>query len=509
MAGTCTFILLFLHFTLLGATNPNCTYNSWNLLSCSWFAKNQFIDNNCYISAFTPSPRSVSGACLLPSGMNPRKCKIFLNSQETFTVGSQVNLSVRCYTEGAGNKSVESIVYFPYENLRLDPPMSLEIMPANEGMWNLAWKCHHSSYVTNFREYEVEYKPKSSPQKVAITIPVKQDELFAPLRDLVPDTIYEAKVRVRNQGGIWSRWSQPYHWKTRTKETTGSSFPVKEVVIPCAVCISCMCIILIISRTQDRVKKIFWIGVPDPSRFFDPLISKYGGNFQKWLSSPFSLSSFTLDVPPLDISPVDFKCNKEEPSKPFLPTSAQEVNTDTSKNSFSGFSNKEYFFFQYPSIKEEGSSNSYFTYDNLEQRGFPAMLQDIPLPSPTALEESPLFKEDHLSLPPSTSLGFHNRSFEEDHSPSVLQFFSSTDPLEQQDITDQEQNLESHKAPSNQEIPDDKQVINVCENKEESLDGGNICPETNHHSAANSQNRDIAGGYISLKEIYNRWALIE
>ncbi|OCT85560.1 interleukin-2 receptor subunit beta [Xenopus laevis] len=503
MAGIGNFILLFVNFALLEATNPNCTYNTWNLLSCSWISKNQFIANKCYISV--SSLRRVSGSCLLPSGNNPRRCKIHLNRPEAFTVGSQVNISVSCSTKEVGNKSVESIVYFPYENLRLDPPMSLEITPAKEGMWNLSWSCHHSSYVTNLREYEVNYKPKSSPQKVAMTIPVRQDELFVPLRDLVPDTIYEAKVRVKNKRGIWSEWSQPYQWTTHSRETTGSRFPVQEVVIPCVgLVIIFMCITLIISRTQDRVKKIFWVGVPDPSQFFDPLISKYGGNFQKWLSSPFSLSSFTLDVPPLDISPVDFKCNKEEPFNPILPTALQEAKTDGSENSFSSFNNKEYFFFQYPAIKEQGSSNCYFTYDNLEQRGFPAMLQSIPFPSPTALEETPLFQGDHLSLSSSTGLGFHNRSFEEEHSPSVLQIC----PPEQQDIREQEQNLEPHKAPSNQvtEIPDDKQVINIYEDKKEPLNGENIRPEINQHSAINSQNRDVAAGYISLKEIYNRWA---
>eukprot|EP00079_Xenopus_tropicalis_P034935 XP_017948706.1 PREDICTED: interleukin-2 receptor subunit beta [Xenopus tropicalis] len=419
---------------------------------------------------------------------------------ETLTVGSKMDTTVSCYTEGAGNKSVQSIDYFPYENLRLDPPMSLKIMEHKEGKWSLSWRCHHSSYITTFREYEVNYK--SSSQMVALTIPVRQDELSAPLQDLAPDTIYEAKVRVRYKfNGVWSEWSQPYRWKTHSRETTGSSSPILEVVIGIIVLVI-LCFIITIIYKQDRVKKILWVGVPDPSRFFDPLMSKYGGNFQKWISSPFSLSSFSMDDLPLDISPVDFKCKQEEPSIPILPTSPQETNTDCSENSFSSFNNKEYFFFQYPAINEGGSSNSYFTYDNLEQRGFPAMLQGIPFPSPTGLDETPLFQGDSLSLPLSTGLSFHNRSFEEDILPSVLQTFP------QQGVREEKQNLEPHESLSNQvtEIPKDKQVMNVCEDKKESFDGGNICSEINPHSATNSQNKDAAAGYLSLKEIYNRWA---
>ncbi|MEE6492175.1 hypothetical protein FKM82_016505 [Ascaphus truei] len=231
-------------------------------------------------------------------------------------------------------------------------------------------------------------------------------------------------------------------------------------------------------------------------------MSTHKGNFQKWLSSPFSRSSFSLDPTPLAISPVDISWSKQDPAHKFLPVSLQESPTNGSGHSFSSFSNQGYFFFQFPTIREE----------DFEQRVLAGMLQAGPFPSPNVGEEFPLFHADYLILPPSASLGVHNRSFEADPLPSILQ----APPPSQEDLGKQQLKpphpdtaLLPHVERTCEEEEEDMEGEEIEQRKKES--GGVTTPSViQHHGGVPSQEGISAGGYLSLKDLYrqhiSRWA---
>ncbi|XP_075441130.1 interleukin-2 receptor subunit beta-like [Ascaphus truei] len=304
-------VVLFLQsLVLAGFPGLDCTYNLWDRLSCSWDAGNQWTSSPCSVRAVvTDDEDNIMGLCSLPIGVSPRRCELYLNnsvkSMHAVTVSNSLHLTVTCSPEGDPNVTVTSCIpeWFPFYHLCLDPPQSLDIAPTPDGQWNLSWSCHHYLHMAGNREYEIQFKLSEEPWE---SLPMRQDQLWVPLRQLHPDTQYIAKVRVtqkRYRGGKWSDWSQPLQWRTPPAVSSLSgSHLLTQVLAPCIAVGIFLLLVALIIRSSDRIKKIFWVGVPDPSQFFDPLMSTHKGNFQKWLSSPFSRSSFSLDPTPLAIS---------------------------------------------------------------------------------------------------------------------------------------------------------------------------------------------------------------
>uniref|UniRef100_A0A8C5WIZ6 Fibronectin type-III domain-containing protein n=1 Tax=Leptobrachium leishanense TaxID=445787 RepID=A0A8C5WIZ6_9ANUR len=487
--------VLTLQSAVLG--DLNCTYNAFDVVSCTWNTGKSSMSAPCSINATQSdetNTRNVTGFCTLPPAVKHRGCKLQMtNARKTknvLTVSDQLNINVNC--SGVETNPVSTLVNFkPYYNIRLDPPSNVGIELSTDGLWNLSWVFPTPDYIINALKYEVFYKQKSYHSwQNATMIPIRQNGHSVVLRSLLPTTEYEARVRVyQNEfsNGQWSDYSQPVQWTTLREDSEISASPseITSVWVSCTSILVLLILVPVVLRSES-IKKILWVSVPDPSRFFDPLISTHKGNFQKWLSSPFEFSDYSLDPSP-DISPVDIRWNNDKCPPKFFPSGVNEIPTDNSGQSMSSFSNQGYFFFQFPTLNEAtNSSNASFSYGCLDQRSIPTVLQNVSLPSPVAGEETPLFHADYLSDPMTVGIGIQNRTFE-------------VDPIiKLTPLCTMKMNEEQDEEGMNKEELEASSITNHQPNVENALP---VIPEHLHPSF---QQGDMKGGYFSLSTLHQQ-----
>ncbi|XP_056384218.1 interleukin-2 receptor subunit beta isoform X2 [Hyla sarda] len=462
----------------------DCTHNSFDTVSCSWEVARNFVSTPCYLAAYVNNYRSIKGNCYLPPSGDLRSCVINFTVNDEYyrdalTVAHSLNVSVICSVGQKMNKTVTSMSdFFPFYSLRLDPPMFLDIEMIEDGTWNLTWHNSYRHYIDNV-ETEVQFKPVKWSWKDSKRFTLKQTDLSALLRDLHPDTLYEARVRINQtsfEGGMWSEWSKPLQWTTPPK---GSPFPIPVVVgivVPCV-------ILLVILSSLKSVKKIVWVDVPDPSQFFHPLLNTHKGNFKKWLSTPYDISPFFLNPSPIDISPLNINCKNEEQHLKSPPTPKAEVNKDRTGQSGSSFTNKEYF------------SSIYLGYDH-----FPTTLVNEPLHSPTD-EHMPLFQAEYLCAPQSIAwFGVHNGSFQRDAPLTVMQRPALVEEiLDKPGCDDENCDISS---PRETELVKEEGT----ENKDQklSLDTFSTTPVAHKIGGKPLNEADVAADYLSLKELHQK-----
>lgn len=116
----------------------------------------------------------------------------------------------------------------------------------------------------------------------------------------------------------------------------------------------------------SRLKKVLKCHIPDPSEFFLQLSSEHGGDFQKWLSSPFPSSSFSPSGPAPEISPLEVLDRDVKATQLLLlqQDKGPSPSLETSGHSLTScFTNQGYFFFHLPDALEIEACQVYFTYD--------------------------------------------------------------------------------------------------------------------------------------------------
>ncbi|XP_077308372.1 interleukin-2 receptor subunit beta [Lithobates pipiens] len=480
------FLILFSQ-TLILAADLDCVYNTRGTLFCSWNADSQYNTAPCNVTAKAYDRRDISGSCTLSVNENPRNCAIRLTyngkyNDSPLTVGHVVKMNVDC-SDAHAKKNVTSKDFEPYDYVRLDPPESLNIMMIKDGIWNLTWLVK-SNYIYCTKT-EVLYKPVRAPWQEANNITLLEKELFILLRGLKLNTLYEAKVRVKScnnneeqPGDKWSHWSQSVEWRTPSEGSNTTSLIVAMVLVALFI------VMVIIFNQKKRVKKIVWIGVPSPSSFFDPLMSEYKGNFQKWLSSPFPFSSFLPEPCPPDISPVAVNWNKEEHHPKSLFDHTHETQTAKSIHCGSSFSNRGYFTPNCP------------TYDHFDHQSFQTGTPHEPLSSP--IEHMPLFHADYLCAPFSIAgLGFHNKSFELDSTQRNLKW-----PILVEEIMDNAENQDDCSS----DLPVTEELTEEHEDFIESPGASSTAALVFHDVQPASQISHNSAGYFSLNELHQKHA---
>ncbi|NXS52261.1 IL2RB protein, partial [Brachypteracias leptosomus] len=148
-------------------------------------------------------------------------------------------------------------------------------------------------------------------------------------------------------------------------------------VLPALIVSTCIFVIigtafLINLRTLKWFKKILKIHIPDPEKFFPPLVSVHGGDIQKWLSSPFSTSSYCVNSTAPEISMLEVMQKNDQESQFLLSkgTLTPDPPVETSGHSVSScFTNQGYFFFHLPNSFEIEPCQVYFTYEPFTQEG--------------------------------------------------------------------------------------------------------------------------------------------
>ncbi|NWV17565.1 IL2RB protein, partial [Origma solitaria] len=425
-----------------GSSSLTCWYDSRAALFCDWdpgrdvgeapcqleiSSKNGFCDRWLF-----PLPERRKKHCKLPKAEHMtglRRCiKTFsqnINCQ-CFTISDRLNLSVHCPVGKNKTKIPVQIENFnPFANIKLRPPGNLQLVNITENTSNLTWSLNISShYLDGSREYQVRYRYVHQSWEDATDLAIEQDQMWAKFERLSPNSKYEAAVRARPSArstykGAWSEWSKPVLWRTHADQT---SQPVLPVLIPSIFIIVIIGTpFLINSRALKWFKKILKIHIPDPEKFFPPLISVHGGDIQKWLSSPFSTSSYCVNSIVPEISMLEVMQKNEQESRFLLPKGAltPDPPVETSVHSGSScFTNQGYFLFHLSNSFEIEHCQVYFPYEPFSQEGSGGRDGECyqALPSP----ELCTLAEDMNALPSNffnyieATQGFQNSSFREE-----------------------------------------------------------------------------------------------
>ncbi|NXX25571.1 IL2RB protein, partial [Nicator chloris] len=380
-----------------GASSLSCWYDSRVALFCDWDPGRDLAEAPCQLEILSKkgfcdsplelyhSPEKHKKHCELPKAKHMtglRRCiKIFnqnVNNQ-CFTVSDRLNLSVHCCTGENKTKIPAKIKNFnPFANIKLRPPGNLQLVNITENTSNLTWSLNISShYLDGMREYQVRYRHVSQPWEKAVNLPIEQDQMWANFERLSPNSKYEAAVRARPSArstykGVWSDWSEPVLWRTHA-DHKGTSQPVLPVLIVCTfVFVIFGTAFLINLRTMKWFKKILKMHIPDPEKFFPPLVSVHGGDIQKWLSSPFSTSSYCVNSTIPEISMLEVMPKNDQESQFLLSkgTLIPDAPIETSVHSGSScFTNQGYFFFHLSNSFEIEPCQVYFTYEPFTQEG--------------------------------------------------------------------------------------------------------------------------------------------
>ncbi|XP_005039842.1 PREDICTED: interleukin-2 receptor subunit beta [Ficedula albicollis] len=380
-----------------GTSSLTCWYDSRAALFCDWDPGRDLAEAPCQLEILSekgfcdsllelhPSPEKRKKHCKLPKAEHMtglRRCiKTFhqnVNNQ-CFTISDRLSFSVHCHTGEKKNKIPVQIKDFsPFENIKLRPPGNLQLANITENTSNLTWSLNISShYLDGMREYQVRYRHVSQSWEEAANFPIEQDQMWVNFEGLSPNSKYEAAVRARpsarsNYKGVWSDWSKPVLWRTHP-DHKGTSQPVLPVlIVSTLVFVIIGTAFLINPRTLKWFKKILKIHIPDPEKFFPPLVSVHGGDIQKWLSSPFSTSSLCVNNTTPEISVLEVMQKNDQESQFLLSkgTLTPDPPAETSVHSGSScFTNQGYFFFHLSNSFEIEPCQVYFTYEPFTQEG--------------------------------------------------------------------------------------------------------------------------------------------
>ncbi|NXI55856.1 IL2RB protein, partial [Chloroceryle aenea] len=442
-----------------GTSRLTCWYDSRAALFCDWNPERDLLEAPCQMeilskSAFCdrlfPLPEKFKEHCELPKAEQMtglRRCiKTFSknSNSQCFTTADRLTMSVHCQT--GQNRSTPARIedFSPLENIKLRPPGNLQIVSKTAKTYNLTWSLNISShYLDGEREYQVRYRTTSQSWEEARNFTIMQDQMWVVFENLSPDLKYEAAVRARpgassTYKGVWSNWSKPILNSLVLSHLSETSRPV----LPALIVSTCIFVIvgtalLINLRTLKWFKKILKIHIPDPEKFFSPLISVHGGDIQKWLSSPFSTSSYYVNSTAPEISVLEVMQKNDQESHFLLSkgTLTPEPDTETSGHSVSScFTNQGYFFFHLPNSFEIEPCQVYFTYDSFTQEGSDSengdSYRDVPFPDLCTLaEDMPVLSHNFLRCI-KASQGFQNSSFTEKTEGEAQQAMAIAGPLQ-------------------------------------------------------------------------------
>ncbi|NXS46393.1 IL2RB protein, partial [Balaeniceps rex] len=424
-----------------GASSLTCWYDSRAALFCDWSPGRDLVEAPCQLEILSklafcdrlfPFPEKFKEHCELPKAEHMtglRRCiKTFSKNSNTqcFTTADRLTMSVHCQIGENRSTPVRIEDFSPLANIKLRPPGDLQLVSKTENTYNLTWSLNISShYLDGYREYEVRYRTTSQSWEEARSFTIAQDQMWVVFESLSPDLKYEAAVRARPRRasgtckGVWSDWSKTILWRTHADQTSRPFLPA--IIVSTCVFVIIGTAFLINLRTLKWFKKILKIHIPDPEKFFPPLVSVHGGDIQKWLSSPFSTSSYCVNSTTPEISMLEVMQKNDQESQFLLSKGTLTVDPplETSGHSVSScFTNQGYFFFHLPSSFEIEPCQVYFTYEPFTQEGSGSKDGESyhALPSPdlcTLAEDMPVLSHNFLHCIKETQ-GFQNSSFVEE-----------------------------------------------------------------------------------------------
>ncbi|XP_065535067.1 interleukin-2 receptor subunit beta isoform X1 [Lathamus discolor] len=406
-----------------GTSSLTCWYDSRAALFCDWTPGKDLAEAPCLLEILSKLPfcdrfsllsEKIKEHCELPKAEHTtglRRCtKSFSKNSnaQCFTTADSLTMSVHCQVGENRSIPVQIEDFSPLANIKLRPPSNLQVVHKTENTYNLTWSLNISShYLEGEREYQVRYRNTTESWQEARNFTIMQDQMWVVFESLSPNTKYEAAVRARPSAssickGVWSDWSEAILWRTHADQKS-------QPVLPFLIVSTCIFVVigtafLINLRTLKWFKKILKIHIPDPEKFFPPLVSVHGGDIQKWLSSPFSTSSYCVNSTTPEISMLEVMQKNDQDSQLLLSkgTLTPEPPLETSGHSVSScFTNQGYFFFPLSNSFEIEPCQVYFTYEPFTQEGTGSGNGEPyhALPSPdlcTLAEDTPVLSHNFL-----------------------------------------------------------------------------------------------------------------
>ncbi|XP_074127713.1 interleukin-2 receptor subunit beta isoform X1 [Sminthopsis crassicaudata] len=362
-------VLPWIQGALKDSSQLSCFYNSRANISCTWKPESTLKVEQCHLYA-KPKQRAQNRSCeLLHVEPTLLACDLILGevNSQCLTAADVLVMTVSCLT--GGRRIVREEEFRPFDKIRLMALSNLSLSQ-QEHAYNVSWEVPvYSHYLEGHLIFQVRYQIQGSSWEKATTLPINQDQRWVYIEKLSPNTKYELQVRGKSKkngsSGTWSPWSPTLIFQTKPQE-----FIFKwlfHLIMGLCGIVSIFLMLLLVPRwyPQKWLKKILKCHIPDPSKFFSSLSTEHGGDFQKWLSSPFPIASFATSILAPEISPLEVM-QKEDPnlnlllSKELVPAYRSP---ETSGHSLSScFTNQGYFFFHLPDALEVESCQVYFTY---------------------------------------------------------------------------------------------------------------------------------------------------
>ncbi|XP_006890284.1 PREDICTED: interleukin-2 receptor subunit beta [Elephantulus edwardii] len=394
-----------------GTSLLSCFYNSRANISCVWSQHGALPGVVCQVYAKSDK-RTWNKTCkLLPTSLGSWACNLILGDYDSqkLTASDNVNISMVCQ-EGEKRRLVTSQDFKPFENLRLMAPNSLQVVHVEAHRCNVTWILPQAShYLEHYLEFEARFRLSDHSWEGSSMLSIKQNQWWLVLETLTPDTAYELQVRAtarRGQNTTWSPWSQPLPFRTKPggmgKSSPFSWLGHTIVALSGAIAFAILVYLLANCRyIEPWLKEVLKCHIPDPSEFFSKLSSEHGGDFKKWLSSPFPSSSFSPSGPAPEISPLEVLDRDTKATQLLLQSQDKEpVSSPSSHSQTSCFTNQGYFFFHLPDALEIEACQVYFTYDPCAEEpdeGRPGAPAGSPVP---ALPPPPGDDDAYCTFPP-------------------------------------------------------------------------------------------------------------
>ncbi|XP_041943449.1 interleukin-2 receptor subunit beta [Alosa sapidissima] len=358
----------------------SCLNDYLGNVSCVWncLNKSEKVKDQCILWAKTTKRGKESVSCELMSlGQDHcyKGCHLQFNNKD-YSVTHIAALEVKC--KGKVEKSSN---YTFSKNIKLRPP---DIPSVARG--NLSWSPGPKKPRTMEKFiFERQFKKADEPWEAArVRNHTETTEQLGPLLHL--GVRYQARVRVMpfitaersSYRGTWSDWGPVLTWTSDVGDPLPTP-PLQRLPLPVKkISLLCGGLCLVVAMTLCCNKKVRTLSccnrfkmksqhIPDPSRYFQPLHTVHGGDFQKWLSPMFGPESFAATQPPDSISPVEVTpmLYTEPYLAPgaFMPLGGKSGEDYIGSGQSSCYSNMGYFYSEsQPGLLHIESCPIYFTY---------------------------------------------------------------------------------------------------------------------------------------------------
>ncbi|XP_016350440.1 interleukin-2 receptor subunit beta-like isoform X2 [Sinocyclocheilus anshuiensis] len=272
-----------------------CVNDYVNNISCVWWNFTDFSDQRCVLAGKCDIKRCVYRLCEL------------------------VPLSNQSHSKRSCSLSFDKP---PSRHIKTQPP-DMPTVSGDKITWS---KGSNFPEAIKFYDFQLQFKALHISWETAAHLNVTQENyVLLDHNKLTVGEEYQARVRVKpvepiNDGyfrGEWSDWSPAASWRSEignppVKPGDDVSPPVPDdmrivliIGFHILLVLAGLCLVIYKAKKSKRSIQPKNQHVPDPSKYFQPLHTVHGGNFQKWLGCQNSVGPFLTPQSCDDISPVE------------------------------------------------------------------------------------------------------------------------------------------------------------------------------------------------------------